>query len=201
MITIGNRFLYLILFGALFCFSCQKAENSPDNPSIFSFSDDTETAVQLVQDANDELKRIKILYNENEGKIDELKDALGKKDIEKVKEISNNLVYVINDGFVFADSAKDKLEKAQEMNINETFKEYLSLKEESLGKQIEAFKFRHEAARLLRESVGASDKLEIDQARALFKGKEENFQKTMEEARRISQQADDLAKETMRRKN
>ena len=191
----------LLILAALFCFSCQKTENGAEDSGIFSFSDDTETAVQLVQDANDELKRIKILYNENEGKIDELKEALGKKDIEKVKEISNNLVYVINDGFIFADSAKGKLEKAQELNINETFKEYLSLKEESLEKQIEAFKFRHEAARLLRESISASDKLEIDQARALFKEKEENFQKTMEEARRISEQADNLAKESLKQKN
>ena len=194
-------FLVLISAFALNVFSCKKSADEGDDAGIFDFTNDNDKAVQLVSEANDELKRIKILYNDNEKKLDELKDALGKNDIPKVKETANNLVYVINDGFVFADSAKSKLEAAQELNINPTFKEYLSLKEESIDKQIEAFKFRHEAARLLRESFGTQDKMQIKQVRQIFKEKEQSFQKAMDEARAISQQADTLAKESLNSKS
>lgn len=194
-------FYFLIALIISSVISCRNTEKSEKDSGIFDFSSDNEKAVQLVMEANDELKRIKILYNDNESKLDELKVALGKNDIAKVKETANNLVYVINDGFVFADSAKSKLEEAQELNINPTFKEYLSLKEESIVKQIEAFKYRHEAARLLRESFGTENKLEIEQVRQIFKEKEQNFQKTMDEARRISHQADELAKDSLNSKS
>ena len=180
-------------------FSCKKSAND-NSAAIFDFSSDNDKAVELVTEANDELKRIKILYNDNESKLDELKDALAKNDIAKVKETANELIYVINDGFVFADSAKSKLAAAQELNISPTFKEYLSLKEESLDKQMEAFKYRHEAARLLRESFGTQDKLQIEQVRQIFKEKEQKFQTTLEQARAISRQADDLAKDSLNAK-
>lgn len=202
MIVTGNRFLFFALCCiVLAAAACRKATTDADNPGIFNFSSDNEKAVELVSDANNDLKQIKILYNENEGKLDEFKDALAKNDIAKVKQIANNLVYVINDGFVFADSAKSKLAAAQELDINPKFKDYLSLKEESLDKEIEAFGYRHEAARLLRESFGTQDKLQIEQVRQIFKEKEQKFQTTMETAREISRQADELAKESVNSKS
>lgn len=190
-------FLFLLLF-SLIAVSCGGTEESDSEDGGFlDFTSDTEKAVQFISEANDELQRIKILYAENEAKIEELKEALSKKEIEKVKEISNSMVYVINDGFAFAESAREKIQKAQELNIHPEFKEYLSLKEDSLDKQIEAFKHRHEAARLMRDSFGATEKPEIEKAKQLFKEKEELFQKTMAEAKKISQEADDLAKESL----
>lgn len=197
-----RRLSALLILCAIGVFSCQKkTETGADDAGLLDFSSDSEKAVQLISDANDELRRIKILYAENETKIDELKAALSKKDIEKVKEISNTLVFVLNDGFAFAATAREKIGQAQELNIDPTFKDYLSLKEQSIEKQIEAFKHRHEAARLLRDSFGASEKPEIEKAKETFKAKEELFQKTMSEAREISKRGDELAKEALKNGN
>lgn len=188
----------------LFCLafsSCKKAETSSDNSSILSFSsDDTEKAVALIQQANDELRRIKILYNENESDLKNLREATKNQDVAKIKQISNDLVYVINDGFIFADSAKSKIDEAQSLNINPQFKDYLGLKEDSLDLQIEAFKSLHEAARLMRDGAGSQNKEEIEAAKIAFKEKDDAFKKKMEEAKQKSVQADELAKAAMQEK-
>lgn len=197
--TTKSKLFFSLILLALFSFSCDSnRDGDADNSSFFDFSSDTDKAVQLVSEANTELKRIKILYNDNQNALQELKEASKNRDIEKVKTISNMLVYVINDGFILAHSAKSKVERAQELNIHQDYKDYLSLKEESLEKQMEAFQFLHDAARILRDSAGSQDKDQIEQSRLVFKEKEENFEKTMEEAKKISKQADDLAKESIR---
>ena len=126
------RFSLILIFSILFCVAfsaCKNGETDSDNSSIFDFSsDDTETAIVLIQEANDELKRIKILYNENETALKELREASKNQDISRVKQLANELVYVINDGFIFADSAKSKIDEAQQLNINPQFKDYLGLK-------------------------------------------------------------------------
>lgn len=181
--------------------SCKKMETGSDNSSILSFSsDDTEKAITLIQEANDELRRIKILYNENESDLKNLREAAKNQDVAKIRQIANDLVYVINDGFIFADSAKSKIDDAQQLNINPQFKDYLGLKEDSLDLQIEAFKSLHEAARLMRDGAGAQNKEEIELAKLAFKEKDETFKKKMEEAKQKSIQADELAKNAMQEK-
>lgn len=181
--------------------SCKSAETGDDNSSILDFSsDDTEKAIALIQEANDELKRIKILYNENETDLKNLREASKNQDAARTKQIANDLVYVINDGFIFADSAKTKIDEAQALNINPQFKDYLGLKEDSLDLQIEAFKNLHEAARLLRDGAGSQNKEEIEAAKIIFKEKDDNFKKKMEEAKQKSVQADELAKNAMQEK-
>lgn len=193
--------LFWMVSLSAFNFSCRSSESGNDNDSaFFDFSSDTEKAVALVREVNAEMLRIKILYNENQNSLKELKEASQNRNSEKVKTISRSLVDVINDGFVIADSAKSKLRAAQELNIHEDYKEYLLLKEQSLEKQIEAFQFLYDAARLLSDTAGSQDKEQVERARFVFKEKEESFQKTMEDAKKISLQADDLAKESLKRK-
>lgn len=196
----------LILFSIfLFCLafsSCKSSETGSDSSSVFDFSsDDTDKAIILIQEANDELKRIKILYNENETALKDLREASKNQDVARIKQISNDLVYVINDGFIFADSAKSKIDEAQQLNINPQFKDYLGLKEDSLDLQIEAFKNLHEAARLLRDSAGSQNKEEMEKAKLVFTEKDENFKKKMAEAEEKSKQADELAKNAMKEAN
>ncbi len=130
-----------------------------------------------------------------------MREASKNQDIARIKQISNDLVYVINDGFIFADSAKSKIDEAQQLNINPQFKDYLGLKEDSLDLQIEAFKSLHEAARIMRDSAGSQNKEEIEKARLTFKEKDDNFKKKMEEAGQKSQQADELAKNALKESN
>jgi hypothetical protein len=189
----------LILLSA-FIFSCKSdTAGTDDNSSLFDFSSDTEKAVELVRAANEELMRIKILYNENQDTLKDLKEASQKGESGKVKIISKTLVDTINTGFVFADSAKSKIQEARELNIHQDYKDYLGMKEQSLDKQVEAFQFLYDAAKLLSDTAGSQDKEQAEKARFVFKEKEENFQSKMEEAKKISAQADDLAKESMQR--
>lgn len=175
----------------------QKASDAGD----FSVSaDDTERAVKLVDDANNNLKRIKILYTENNEKFEEFKIALEKKDIEKVKKLANELQYAINDGYVLAESAKEDIAGAQELNINQKFREYLQLKEASLEMQIKAFDFRRESAKLFRDKFGTEDELQLKTAQETFKQNEERFAKHMKDAADLSRQADALAKEVLNKK-
>lgn len=195
------RLILILLTLICLAVSCKTPETDSDNSSILNFSsDDTEKAVVLVQEANDELRRIKILYNENESELKNLREATKNQDAARIKQIANDLVYVINDGFIFADSAKSKIDEAQGLNINSQFKDYLGLKEDSLDLQIEAFKSLHEAARLLRDGAGSQNKQEIELAKLAFKEKDDNFKKKMEEAKQKSIQADELAKNAMQEK-
>ena len=195
------KLILILLILICLTVSCKKSETGSDNSSILSFSsDDTEKAVVLIQAANDELKRIKILYNENESDLKSLREATKNQDVAKIKQISNDLLYVINDGFIFADSAKSKIDEAQGLKINPQFKDYLGLKEDSLDLQIEAFKSLHEAARLMRDGAGSQNKEEIERAKLAFKEKDDTFKKKMEEAKQKSVQADELAKIAMQEK-
>jgi len=157
--------------------------------------DDTEDAIELVSNANTDLKRIRVLYRDNASKVKDLEDALSKGDVKKVKILTDDLSAIINDGYVLAESAKEKLEKAQDLDINEDWKEYLGLKISSLNKQIKAFDYRRESAQLFRDKFGGTDKAQMARAAQIFRKNEENFEKYMKEAGDLSNEADQLAKD------
>ena len=199
-----NRVCFKITLAALaflFIFSaCQKNETS-ESFDVLSFSDDTTAAAELVSQANEDLNKIKVMYKKNEVHREELIAAMGAKDTEKVKKITDDLVYVINDGMRLGEEAVEKIGKAQEMNISQDFKEYLGLKEESLEKQLEAFENLRQAVRILRDGFGTNDPKQIEQGQKVFKEKDENFVKTMAEAKEISKKANELAKESSKKSN
>ena len=94
-----------------------------------------------------------------------------------------------------------KLRIAQEKNINEDYREYLDLKIRALEKYIEAFEERRQAAILLRQGYDPKNTAKRDQVVAAFKEREEKFKEIMEEARKSSEQANELAKESLNRKS
>ncbi len=189
---------------ALICFfvfsACQKTDSS-DGFDTLLFSDDTTDAAKLVSEANEDLNKIKVMYKKNEDQRDVLIAAMGEKDIEKVKRITDDVVYLINDGMALGESAVEKIARAQQMNIDATYKDYLSLKEESLQKQLSAFESRRQAVRKLRDSFGTNDAALVEKAKIELKQMEEVFVKTMEESREISKKANDLARESAKRTN
>ncbi|MGI8544572.1 MAG: hypothetical protein ACR2MD_14015 [Aridibacter sp.] len=195
---------YFLYFTLIFIFltACKTANSDlGDSGGLLGSSDDTTEAIQLIKDANNNLKRIKILYTENNQRFNEFKKVLENKDIEKVKQLANDLQYAINDGYVLAESAKGNITKAQELNINEKFKEYLQLKEASLDMQIRAFDFRRQSAKLFRDKFGTDDTIQLKTAQETFRQNEEKFAKFMKDAEELSKQADKLAKESMKKKN
>src|SRR6476619_4457113 len=126
--------------------------SSSGGVDILGPGDETTEAGQLILEANAELKKIKVLYENNEGKREELKKAMEANDVAKVKKIADDVVYLINDGAESGKSAVEKIEKAQEMQINDDYREYLRLKEEALKRQMQAFEEYRQAARSLRDN-------------------------------------------------
>jgi len=185
----------LLLFVVSLSTSCGNSEAS----DLLNFSDDTTAAAQLVAEANEDLNKIKIKYKENETKREELIEAMKSNNTEKVRSISDDLVYLINDGMALGGSAIEKIGKARDLNINPDFKEYLRLKEESLQKQMDAFENYRQAARLLRDGYDPKDDKQREMVKTEFVTKEENFQKIMEVAKQYSKQANDLAKESAKK--
>lgn len=164
-------------------------------------ADETAEAAALVQDANKDLKSIKILYNKHLNKREELKNAMLADDAAKVKKLSDEVVDIINEGEASGKEALDKIDKARELNVNEDYGEYLRLKWEALNSQLAAFEEYRQAARKLRDKYDPKDTKVRDEVVAEFKSRSENFQKLMEKARDHSSQANELAKEVMRRKS
>ncbi len=198
-----SKTLQTIFLAGLICFlvllaACKKSETA-EISDILDFTDDTTAAAELVTQANADLNKIKIMYRKNEDQLEELKTAMSNQDVEKVKKISDDLVYILNDGMKLGEDAIEKIEKAEAMKINPDFKEYLRLKQESLRKQLDAFESRRQIARLLRDGFGANDPKLIERGKLEFKEKEENFQKTMEAAREISKKANQFAKESSKK--
>lgn len=172
---------------------------------LFGPRDETAAAAALVQEANQELKKIKQLYEENEGDVDkpgkreQLKKALEANDAEQVRKVSDDVVYLINDGMDYAKAAIEKVQKAQDMNVNEDYKEYLRLKELALSKQVEAFEQYRQAARSLRDNYDPKNEALRAKVKMEFDDRSDKYRELMEKARDYSSQANELAKDAIRR--
>lgn len=195
----GLLFCFVFLT-ALFAFSCAKSEKS-GGFDVPGFSDETAEAGQLIIEANQDLNKIRILYTENEGKAEQLKKALEDDDADLVRKISDEVVDLINDGTDSGKSAIKKIQAAQEMEINEDYRKYLSLKEESLTKQLEAFANYLQAASALRDNYDPKNKLLREKIKEEFKTRSENYRIIMEKAREYSTRANELAKESAKKQN
>jgi hypothetical protein len=118
---------------------------------------------------------------------------------EEVKKIADSVVLIINEGFDFGKAAVDKIQQAEDMKINDEYKEYLRLKEAALLKQMEAFEQYRQAARTLRDNYDPKNTQLRDKVKADFDTRSDNYQKLMEKARDYSNQANELYKDTLRK--
>lgn len=189
------RNVIAILILAVFLAAC----GGKPNESIFS-RDETVEAAEFVDAGNRKLKLIKKRFKDNEPRYDELKAALKSKDEAKVRTLSNEFVDQISAGTQEGNEAIELLQRARDMNINSDFRQYLDLKIASLEKYVEAFEQRRQAAKLLAEGYDPKDASKRDRVIAEFKQKEERFNEIIEEGRQSSQDANDLAKESLRKK-
>lgn len=188
----------MALVVSLSTLSACRSSGRTEGPSIFS-SDETAEAAKLVASANEDLTKIKVLYKDNEGKREELKKSMEADDAANVRKIADDVVYLINDGFDEAQSALDKIARAQEMNVNDDYREYLRLKEQSLKRELDAFENYRQAARTLRDNYDPKNAAMRDKVKEDFKNRVENYRKLMEEARDYSNRANEIAKDALRR--
>ena len=189
--------IVLILATLLGVASCRSSRTGEFE--ILGPADETDEAAKLVQSANQDLQQIKLLYNKNEDKREEIKKALEANNAEEVKKASNDVIDAINEGFDFGKSAVDKIGQAEEMKINDDYREYLRLKEEALKKQMEAFEEYRQAARTLRNNYDPKNAELHNKVKEDFKTRSENYAKIMEKARDLSNQANELAKDALRK--
>lgn len=172
---------------------------------LFGPKDETAAAAKLIQEANQDLTKIKELYNENEGDLEKegkrslLKKALEANDAEQVKKISDDVNYIIVDGMNYARSAIEKIQQAQDMEINSDYREYLRLKETALQKQIDAFEQYRQAARALRDNYDPKNDALRVRVKTEFDERSDKYRELMEQARDYSSQANELAKDAIRR--
>jgi len=192
---------YILVLAVSLCLIIPSCETGGNTTGGGFFSDgDREKAIKLIGDANLSLKRIKVLYRNNKSKVDDLKKAIkNKKDIKKVKELADDLSLIILDGYALAETAQENIEEAQDLKINDDWKEY-SLKAESLEMQIKAFDFRNASAKLLRDKFGGENKVEMQKAADTFKKNEEEFFKNLDKAKKLSNDADKLMRRVNRKK-
>ena len=195
-----NSIIILFLAFSLTFAACAKKNTPSQTGGIFTL-DETADAGNTVREANDQLKQIKQRFKDNEPRLQELQTALKEKNSEKVRSISDQLVTEINAGTEVGEDAINKLRTAQEKNINEDYKQYLSLKIMALEKYVEAFEERRKAAILLRDGYNPKNAAVRDQVIGAFKEREEKFKEIMEEARQSSEEANQLAKESLNRKS
>ena len=186
---------FLLVFLLVFAFACGKSD---DSSGLLDFTDDTDKAVELVSSANDDLKTIKKLYKANFNKIEDFKIAMRDKKAEEARKIADDLVYVINDGVGAGKKAIDKIDTARDLNINDNFKTYLGLKQQSLSKLLDAFEFQRQVARSLRDNYDPENKDQRDKLMIEFTESQENFKKIMAVAQDYSDQANELAKQVKR---
>lgn len=194
--------LVFLCFGLTNCSTGNVDDPDSDDSSVFDLRDDTDRAIDLIHEANRNLKSIRVLYNKNNPKMNDLKNALNKKDIKTVKKITEELNLVIIDGYVLAENAKEKIDKAKNLGgINQEFREYLELKSESLDLQIKAFNYRRDTAKLFRDEFGTEDAKAMDAAKAKFIENEKKFAENIAAAEKKSNEADKMWSDSKKKKD
>lgn len=185
----------LLIFIAIAVSSC----------GLFGPSDETAEARKLIESANEDLREIKKLYEENEGDVEkpgkraQLKQALEANDAAAVRKIADDVNYLIVDGMNYARTAIEKIQQAQDMNINEYYKEYLQHKEMALKKQVEAFEQYRQASRSLRDNYDPQNDAIRAKVKIEFDERTDKYRTLMEEARDYSSLANEIAKDAIQK--
>ena len=199
----SSRLLVLaaIVMCVVFAETCKRTTTTGGGIDILGSSDQTADAGQVVADANEDLKKIKVLYDNNIDKREDLKKALEANNAADVKRLSGEIVDLISDGKANGTDALTKLQKAQEMQINDDYREYLRLKEESIKKELDAFENYRQAARTLRDNYDPKNSSVRDKVKEDFKARSDNYSKIMDSARADSAQANVIAKSALNKQS
>ena len=196
---LGRPFIIGIIALCFVSFGSCKRTTSTGGIDILGSSDQTAEAGQTVAAANEDLKKIKVLYEANIGKREELKKALETNNAEDVKRLTEEIGDLIDDGKADGMDAINKLQQAQEMQINADYREYLRLKEESIKKEVDAFENYRQAARALHNNYDPKSSSIRDKVKEEFKARSDNYSKIMDSARADSAQANVIAKEALKK--
>jgi hypothetical protein len=178
-----NAALALLLLAAV-GIACASLKNIGKNP--------TDEANKLVNEAKDDLEEIDKIDDEASKKQSDLNKAMNDKNVDETKRILGDLVKDIDRGLDKGKSAADKVEQASKLDVDSTYKEYLSIKAQAFRKEIEAWTAMREAAVIARDNYTASG-LPADK-RTEYINKVDQFKKLRQEAKDLHKKASDIAR-------
>lgn len=177
---------------AIFLSSCV----STSDLSILGTPDQTAEAAKIIEAANDDLNKVKVLYIENEQLRPQLAEALKTNNAAEVRRISEAVIKLIADGSDFGRSAITKIGEARDMAINDKYDEYLMLKQEGLKRHLEAFEKYRLAAVSLRDNYDPKNIAVREKVTAEFTTRSQQYREITERARSYSSQANELYMES-----
>jgi hypothetical protein len=178
-----NTALALIMLVAV-SLACASLKNLGKNP--------LDEANKLVDSAKNDLEEINKISDEADEKQNDLNKADRDRNVDEVKRILGELIEDIDKGTKLGESAADKIERASKMDVDSTYKEYLSLKAQAFRKEIDAFKALKEAANIARDSYTAQG-LPADK-RTEYTNKVNEYKKLKADAKDLHKKASDIAR-------
>ena len=151
-------------------------------------------ANKLVQSANEDLKEVNKIAQSNKDKESRINRLLNASDFNGAKQAMDETIKAIDDGLARGRSAADKFEKASKLEIDQVYRDYLTLKSQSVRKTAEAFEELKKAITILRDNVGGTDKAALKKAQQDAIKAGENFDRLIAEAVKLDREADDIAR-------
>lgn len=151
-------------------------------------------ANKLVQSANEDLKEVNKIAQSNKDKESRINRLLNASDFNGAKQAMDETIKAIDDGLERGKSAADKFERASKLDVDQVYKDYLTLKSQSVRKTAEAFEELKKAITILRDNIGGTDKAALKKAQQDAIKAGENFDRLIAEAVKLDREADDIAR-------
>ena len=151
-------------------------------------------ANKLVQSANEDLKEISKIAQSNKDQESRINKLLNSNDFNGAKQAMEDTVKAIDTGLERGRSAADKFDKASKLDIDQVYRDYLSLKSQSVRKTVEAFEELKKAINILHDAIGGTDKAALKKAQTDAVAAGENFDRLIAEALKLERDADDIAR-------
>ncbi len=182
----GGAALAVLLLASM-VIACSALKRMSGNSGI-------DEANKLVKSANEDLKEITKIAQANKDKESRINKQLNASDFNGAKQTMDEAIKAIDDGLARGRSAADKFERASKLDVDQVYKEYLTLKSQSVRKTAEAFEELKKAITILRDNVGGTDKPALKRAQQDAIKAGENFDRLIAEAVKLDREADDIAR-------
>lgn len=153
-----------------------------------------EEANQLNQSAGADISEIERLVQENKDKERQVTAALNANNYEAAKQSLDDAIKAIDQGLAKGESAADKLNRASKLDLDQTIKQYLSFRAQSVNKAIEAFRELRKGIVTFRDSIGSTDKAAADKAQKDIQQSSAKFDDLINESQKLESQADEIAR-------
>ena len=170
----------LLLFASLTLVSCGNSSMDEAN--------------RLNQSVSEDKKEIERLAQENRVKESQITAALNAKNYDAARRLLDDTVKAVDQALQKGQSAADKLDKASKLNLDQTIKQYLSFRAQSVNKALEAFKELREGIVTFRDSIGSTDKAATNKAQNDLQQSVGKFEEMINESQKMESQADEIAR-------